>query len=158
MPAAFRLKRSASAWVRCRIDRVYLVETFPVFFVFAFALVIGLALGSFTTCVVHRIPRKLSIWRNDKNSAAYRSFCPNCKTPLTVRDLIPVFSWLVLRGRCRHCGKPIGISYLMIEVGVTLLVLAIVWLYGFSITSLILCVLIPVIAGIGAFFALKPRL
>ena len=130
----------------------------PAILLYAYALVIGLALGSFTTCVVYRIPRGLSIWRNDKSSAAYRSFCPQCKAPLTILDLVPVFSWLALRGRCRHCGHPIGVSYLLIEIGVTAAVLGITACFGFSVTSLLLWAAIPAGAGLWAFFVLKPRL
>lgn len=46
-----------------------------------------------------------------------RSACPHCQTPLTVRDLLPVLSWLALRGRCRHCGQPIGLFYPAVELG-----------------------------------------
>lgn len=130
----------------------------PLFLTLLVAVSLGLALGSFTTCVVYRIPRGLSIWRQDKNQSSYRSFCPQCKTPLTALDLVPVFSWLFLRGRCRHCGKPIGTAYLMIEVAVLFLVTAIIMQTGISLTGIILCLLIPVLAGVWSFFVLKPRL
>lgn len=135
-----------------------MIADLPNVLVIVFAVVLGLALGSFTTCVVYRIPRGLSIWRNDKNSAAYRSFCPHCQTPLQAKDLVPVLSWVFLKGRCRYCGKAIGSSYVMIEIVVVLLTVLILAGLGFSAIALLLCASIPVIAGIGSFFVLKPRL
>lgn len=123
-----------------------------------FAVVLGLALGSFTTCVVYRVPRGLSVWRNKNGEGAYRSFCPHCKTPLTAWDLIPVFSWLFLRGRCRYCGHAIGVSYVLIEAVTTGLVCGIVLAWGLTPLTLFLCALIPMCAGVWSFFVLKPRL
>ena len=71
-------------------------------------VVVGLILGSFTTMLSYRLPRKISI-------IAPSSHCPKCETPLQVLDLIPVFSWLINKGRCRHCQQPIGARYLLIE-------------------------------------------
>jgi prepilin signal peptidase PulO-like enzyme (type II secretory pathway) len=61
------------------------------------------------TMLSYRAPRKLSI-------IAPPSYCPNCHTPLKARDLVPVFSWLVEHGKCRHCGKRISVRYLLIEL------------------------------------------
>ena len=68
--------------------------------VLAFALV-GLVVGSFLTMVVYRIPRGESI-------VAPGSRCPSCGTPIRPRDNVPVLSYLVLRGRCRHCGARVS--------------------------------------------------
>jgi leader peptidase (prepilin peptidase)/N-methyltransferase len=74
----------------------------------------GLVLGSFTTCVLYRVPRGISLWRQPDGS--YRSFCPSCHTELRPIDLIPVFSWALQRGRCRYCGVKFGAFYPMVEV------------------------------------------
>ncbi len=71
----------------------------------------GLCLGSFMTALVYRLPRGLN-WTTD------RSRCPSCGHALGVPDLVPVFSWLALRGRCRHCRTPIPARYPLIELGV----------------------------------------
>jgi leader peptidase (prepilin peptidase)/N-methyltransferase len=72
-------------------------------------IIIGLALGSFTTMLSYRLPRKLSI-------VTPGSHCPSCKAPLKPRDLVPVFSWLVMKGKCRYCGVQIGARYVWIEL------------------------------------------
>ncbi|MBL8688538.1 MAG: prepilin peptidase [Rhodospirillaceae bacterium] len=46
-----------------------------------------------------------------------RSICPACRAALTVRDLVPVVSWLALGSRCRHCGAPVPVDYAAIEAG-----------------------------------------
>lgn len=71
--------------------------------------VMGLVIGSFLTVVVDRVPRGGSIM-------APPSTCGSCDTRLTAPDLVPVVSWLALRGRCRHCGTPIGVEPIVIEV------------------------------------------
>ncbi len=72
-------------------------------------LVLGLILGSFTTMLSYRVPRRLSIIHPP-------SHCTHCHTPLRPRDLIPVFSWLIEGGKCSHCGALISVRYLIIEL------------------------------------------
>lgn len=71
--------------------------------------VMGLLIGSFLTVVVDRVPRGASI-------VAPPSACGSCGSRLTAPDLVPVFSWLVLRGKCRHCGTKIGVEPIVIEL------------------------------------------
>jgi len=75
---------------------------------FAFALV-GLAVGSFLTVVVYRVPRKMSILKP-------RSRCPACDVQIRNVDNIPVVSWIVRRGRCRGCGAKISARYPITEL------------------------------------------
>jgi leader peptidase (prepilin peptidase)/N-methyltransferase len=84
---------------------------FPVVtaFVTVVAGVYGLLVGSFLNVVIWRVPRKESIVKP-------RSHCPSCETQLANRDNIPLVSWLVLRGRCRHCGTNISIRYPLVEL------------------------------------------
>lgn len=73
------------------------------------ALIIAPFIGSFLGVVIERVDRPRSIlWG--------RSACPHCKTVLAPRDLVPLASWLLARGRCRHCGKPLGFFYPGIEL------------------------------------------
>jgi leader peptidase (prepilin peptidase)/N-methyltransferase len=75
----------------------------------AFVAVLGLVCGSFVTALSYRLPR-------GENFVSGRSACPSCKTALTVRDLVPVFSWLIARGRCRYCQAKVSGRYPLIEV------------------------------------------
>ncbi len=71
--------------------------------------VLGLVAGSFATAASHRLPREEPI-------ALDRSRCPACGHVLSAIDLIPVVSWILARGRCRHCGAPISFRYPAIEL------------------------------------------
>jgi leader peptidase (prepilin peptidase)/N-methyltransferase len=68
----------------------------------------GLAIGSFLNVVIWRVPRGESVVRPP-------SHCPGCDQPIGNRDNIPVLSWLLLRGKCRHCGMPISARYPVVE-------------------------------------------
>jgi leader peptidase (prepilin peptidase) / N-methyltransferase len=81
------------------------------------AFVGGLAAGSFVTVVAHRVPRGESI-------VGPRSRCPGCGTQIAAYDNVPVFSWLLLRGRGRCCGEAISARYPLAELGLGLLYLA----------------------------------
>ena len=61
-----------------------------------------------------------------------RSHCPHCKHQLSWYENIPVFSWLVLRGKCRHCKAPISMQYPAVELLTMLLFVACVWRFGFG--------------------------
>jgi leader peptidase (prepilin peptidase)/N-methyltransferase len=78
----------------------------------------GLLIGSFLNVVIWRVPRKESI-------VAPPSHCPGCDNPIAPRDNVPVLSWLVLRGRCRHCHTRISVRYPLIELACAALFAAI---------------------------------
>ncbi len=81
----------------------------------ALAFVGGLLFGSFLTVVAYRVPRGESV-------VGGRSHCPHCGAQIAAYDNIPVFSWLLLRGRSRCCGEPISARYPLTE-----LTLAVLW-------------------------------
>ena len=81
-----------------------------------FVSVFGLALGSFVSAISWRIPRNISIFSNKDNNNSKRSICPKCKTELSIKDLVPIFSWLLAKGKCRHCLKIIPVRYPLIEL------------------------------------------
>jgi len=91
----------------------------------AIALVPGLAIGSFLNVVVARVPLRRSI-------VAPGSACMSCGTPLAWYDNVPVVSYVVLRGRCRHCGARIPLKYPLVELVTALLVAACVLGFGVS--------------------------
>jgi leader peptidase (prepilin peptidase)/N-methyltransferase len=71
--------------------------------------VLGLVIGSFLNVVVYRVPAGISVVRP-------RSACPACHHEIDARDNVPVLSWLLLRGRCRHCSTPISARYPLVEL------------------------------------------
>lgn len=73
-----------------------------------FAAAIGGCLGSFLNVVVWRLPAGMSLVRP-------LSFCPKCRHSIRFYDNIPVFGWLLLRGKCRDCHQPISVRYPLIE-------------------------------------------
>jgi leader peptidase (prepilin peptidase) / N-methyltransferase len=91
----------------------------------ALALAPGLALGSFLNVVAARVPRRASI-------VAPPSACMECGTPIAWRDNIPLLSWVLLRGRCRHCGSRISPLYPAVELATALLVAGCVLDFGLS--------------------------
>ena len=70
--------------------------------------IIGLVIGSFINVLIYRIPRHLGI--------GGRSMCPGCKSKIEWYDLIPLLSYIFLRGRCRKCSKSISITYPFVEL------------------------------------------
>jgi leader peptidase (prepilin peptidase)/N-methyltransferase len=70
---------------------------------------LGLSLGSFLNICLDRVPRRESIIRPP-------SHCDACGRELALRDLVPVFSWIFLRGRCRYCGARIPARVPLIEL------------------------------------------
>jgi leader peptidase (prepilin peptidase)/N-methyltransferase len=87
-------------------------------------LVVGLfgaCLGSFLNVVLWRVPRGESL-------VSPGSHCPSCDTPLGAVELVPVLSWVGLRGRCRHCGARISARYPLVELGCGLAFAAVAWL------------------------------
>lgn len=85
--------------------------------VYVMLVVFGLSLGSFVNALVWRLheqeelieKKPLGIGRKLRELSIVRgrSMCPNCEHELAAKDLVPVFSWLALRGKCRYCRKPI---------------------------------------------------
>ena len=93
------------------------------------ACVLGLLIGSFLNVCIYRVPRDLSV-------VFPRSFCPECGGQIRGYDNIPLLSYLLLRGRCRSCGKSIGIRYPLVEAITAALLATLVWRYGWSLAAL----------------------
>ncbi|OGZ83610.1 MAG: hypothetical protein A2599_02330 [Candidatus Staskawiczbacteria bacterium RIFOXYD1_FULL_39_28] len=84
---------------------------------YLFTFLLGVCIGSFLNCVVYRL--------ESKKSLAGRSFCPHCKHILSWKDLIPVLSFLFLKGKCRYCKEKISWQYPAVEVATGLIFLLI---------------------------------
>jgi leader peptidase (prepilin peptidase)/N-methyltransferase len=81
----------------------------PPWFWLTSAFAFGLALGSFLNVVIYRLPREMSL-------AHPPSTCPHCGTRIRIYDNVPVFGWLLLRGKARCCGGKISARYPLIEL------------------------------------------
>ncbi|MBE7508355.1 MAG: A24 family peptidase [Planctomycetia bacterium] len=81
----------------------------PAAFVNLLVGLLGAIVGSFLNVVIYRLPRGMSVMKPS------RSFCPDCWTPIRARHNIPILSWLMLRGRCFSCRRPIPLRYPLVE-------------------------------------------
>ena len=113
--------------------------------------VLGLLVGSFLNVVILRLPdRLIHGWKQQSRElleigddegdmpvappgiVREPSHCPKCKHALGALENIPLLSWLVLRGRCRHCGAAISLQYPLVELLTALCSAAIAWKFGFA--------------------------
>jgi leader peptidase (prepilin peptidase) / N-methyltransferase len=118
----------------------------------AVAVAPGLAVGSFLNVVASRVPLRRSV-------ATGRSACMSCATPIVAWDNIPLVSYVVLRGRCRHCSARIPFRYPLVELLTALLVVACVLHFGATAEALVaaaFCVVLVAIAAIDAEHRIVP--
>lgn len=96
--------------------------------------VLGAILGSFFNVCIYRIPRNESI-------VYPASHCSNCKKEIKKYDLIPIISYLIVKGKCRNCGKKISYQYILVEL-ITAIIFTFLYLkYGFSVKFFAYCFL-----------------
>lgn len=98
------------------------MDTFIIYMAILFS---GTVFGSFFTLAVYRIPRK-------ENITYVRSHCTSCNHELGFWDLIPVFSYIFLGGKCRYCGEKIRIRYLLLEIFSGLVFLLVALTHGIT--------------------------
>lgn len=90
-----------------------------------FAALFGLVMGSFLNVCIYRIPKNKSIvWPS--------SFCPKCGKAIKFYDNIPVFSYILLWGKCRRCKEPISCQYPIVELVTGFLTALFVWRWGLT--------------------------
>ncbi len=108
------------------------MENAVTFILYISTFVLGICLGSFATALIYRIPRDISWIKNnvDKGAGAAYSACPSCGNRLRILDLVPVFSWLFLRGKCRHCKKPVSCLYPAVEIITAIAVVGLLAAWG----------------------------
>ena len=86
----------------------WLIKWLPMATTALFVLAVGACVGSLINVLVYRLPRGLDV-------VTPTSRCPSCGTKLTWRENVPIFGWLLLRGRCRFCGVRISPEYPLVE-------------------------------------------
>lgn len=97
------------------------------------ALLFGLIIGSFLNVCIHRWPRGRSVIKP-------RSHCVRCRKPIAWYDNIPVVSYVILEGACRHCGRRISFRYPTVELFTGFVFFYFVWKLGLTVNALKLCV------------------
>ncbi|MGH2974471.1 MAG: prepilin peptidase [Solirubrobacterales bacterium] len=115
------------------------------------AFLAGLAAGSFATAVAHRVPRGISV-------AFARSQCPACDAQIAAYDNVPVFSWLLLRGRARCCGARISPRYPLTELAVGLLFVATALVYRHDAAEAIIGLVFVTVLAIVTLTDLEQRI
>ena len=98
-------------------------------FFYLIIFMIGITFGSFYTLAVYRIP-------NGQDITHTHSYCPKCKHKLNILDLIPVFSYIFLGGKCRYCKEKIRPRYLILETISGLFFVVVAYLMGLSIFNI----------------------
>lgn len=107
----------------------------------ALACVAGAVMGGFANCLA---------WRAVHGEGALRgrSRCATCGHPLSALDLVPVLSWVLLRGKCRYCGGRVPARYVAAELLCAVYFASIVWAYGLTVHALALCALGCILLGL----------
>ena len=86
--------------------------------------IFGLCIGSFLNVCIYRLPSSMSIVNPS------RSICPQCKSAISFYDNIPVFSYLWLKGRCRHCQAAISLRYPLVELMTGIIAVDVFFMFG----------------------------
>jgi leader peptidase (prepilin peptidase) / N-methyltransferase len=105
------------------------------------AFLFGLLIGSFLNVCIHRMPRDLSVVRP-------RSRCPHCEHPIAWYDNVPLVSYALLGGRCRHCRGAIAVRYPLVELLTGAVFFYIVWRFGADWAALRMCVFSALMIGL----------
>ncbi|MDJ0712844.1 MAG: prepilin peptidase [Prochloraceae cyanobacterium] len=93
--------------------------------IYTFVFIFGASIGSFLNVVVYRLPAGLSLlWPPSR--------CPKCSHQLGKTENVPVFGWLLLRGRCRWCKTPISFRYPLVEAATAAIFMLVFWQFGFT--------------------------
>ena len=95
----------------------------------------GIVIGSFLNVCIFRIP-------NHETVVTERSHCMNCGYQLSWYDMVPVFSWLCLGGKCRKCKAPISPQYPIVEAVNGILYVVVFAVNGFSLESILYCLFV----------------
>lgn len=96
-----------------------------------YAFLMGLVIGSFLNAYEYRLAHGTSIAR-DRSGKAARSRCPHCGHMLAATELIPVFSYILLGGKCKSCKKSISLQYPLVELATAFVCAIAVWHFGAS--------------------------
>jgi len=110
--------------------------------IYIILFIVGLIVGSFLNVVIYRVPRGLSLYK------PVFSFCPQCKARIAFYDNIPVLSYIILKGKCRHCKSRISATYPSVELLTALLFVLNFYFFGLSLKLLISIIFVSALIAI----------
>lgn len=119
----------------------YAMLTFKIMF-YSLTFLFGISIGSFLNVVILRLPRHESLIKRS-------SHCMTCGAKIRAIDLIPVFSWLFLRGKCHSCGEKISVRYPIVESLNGIMYVLTMYVLDFNPDSIITCVLMSLLIVVG---------
>ncbi|MCY4553253.1 MAG: prepilin peptidase [Candidatus Poribacteria bacterium] len=118
--------------------------------IYVFIFLLGVAIGSFLNVCIYRIPHP------DPDLSVFfpiRSFCPACEETIKTYDNIPVLSYLLLRGKCRHCSATISVLYPLVELVTAGIFLFLYYHFGLTLEFLLALVFVSVLLPISVIDA-----
>lgn len=118
------------------LDPMFYVMFYPVIFIY------GICIGSFLNVVILRLPRNESLVKSS-------SHCMTCGAKIKFYDLIPLFSWIFLKGKCRNCGEKISSRYPIVEGLNGIMYIISFVAFGISIKAIVYCILFSLLIVIG---------
>lgn len=134
---AMHMLAARPAWEEWKFyDLSFFLMTVPMVFAY------GIIIGSFLNVVIIRLPRGESLIKR-------ASHCMTCGTKIRLIDLIPVFSWIFLRGKCHSCGEKISGRYPLVESLNGLLYVANFFVFGFNWNMVVMCLYTSVLIVVG---------
>ena len=104
------------------------------YYMYGICFVFGLLIGSFLNVCIYRIPKK-------ENITTTRSHCMACGNVIKWYDLVPVLSYILLKGKCRYCKTKLSVQYPIIELLNGILYCLICYVAGMNIKSVLMCAL-----------------
>lgn len=124
----------------CIFDRMSISEfdTYFIVYMIAIVAILGLVMGSFLNCMAIRIV-------NGEPIARGRSHCMSCGHTLGARDLVPLFSWLFSKGKCRYCGEKVSGRYPLTELVSTIVYVSVILKFGLSVEALEMLILVSLL-------------
>lgn len=116
----------------------------PTFYIIFYSIIfiLGICIGSFLNVVICRLPKNESLIKNS-------SHCVKCGSKIKKRDLIPVISWIFLKGKCRNCGNKISLRYPFVEILNAFLYIITFIVMDFNVKSIIICIFFSILIVIG---------
>lgn len=109
---------------------------------YTLVFIIGICIGSFMNVLIYRLPR-------NENIITSSSRCTSCGSKIKYLDMIPIFSWIFLRGKCRQCGVKISARYPLIEIMNSIIYIITFTVMDFSAMSILVCIFFSILTVIG---------